>query len=165
MNICLRRREVIAGLGGAVSWPLAARAQQGDRVRRIGVLIGGDENDPVAKTYISAFAQALGGLGWTDGTKVRIDLRWGGGDNNQIRALAQQLVGLQPDIIVTSGTPETVAVQRETRTIPIVFTGAADPVASGIVARLNQPGGNVTGFGNFEATFGGGAQADIECIF
>jgi putative ABC transport system substrate-binding protein len=90
MNICLRRREFITGLGGAAAWPLAARAQQGDRVRRIGVLMGGDENDPVAKTYVSAFTQALAGLGWTDGRNVRLDLRWGT-DINRIRALAQQL--------------------------------------------------------------------------
>jgi len=136
MSICLRRREFIAGLGGAAAWPLVAQAQQGDRARRIGVLMGPyDENDPVAKAGVSAFIQALAGLGWTDGRNVRLDLRWGGGDINRIRALAQQLVGLQPDIILTGGTPETAAVQRETRTIPIVFAGAADPVASGIGGR------------------------------
>ena len=94
MSIFLRRREVIAGLGGAAAWPLAARAQQGDRLRRIGVLTLGDEND-VWKTYVSAFTQALAGLGWTDGGNVRMDLRWGGGDINRVRALAQELVGLQ----------------------------------------------------------------------
>src|SRR5215470_14307376 len=117
----MRRREFIAALGGAAAWPLAARAQQGDRVRRIGVLIGGrDENDPVGKTYVSAFTQALADLGWIDGRNVRVDLRWGGGDINRIRPLAQELVGLQHDIIVTSSTPATVDLQRETRTIPIV---------------------------------------------
>jgi putative ABC transport system substrate-binding protein len=151
----IRRREFIAALGGAAAWPLAARAQQGDRVRRIGVLMAYDENDPVAKTYFSAFTQALAALGWTDGRNVRIDLRLGGGDTNRIRALAQELVGLQPDIIVSSSTPGTVALQRETRTIPIVFASVLDPVPSGIVPRLNQPGGNVTGFANFEATLGG----------
>jgi putative ABC transport system substrate-binding protein len=94
------RREFITLLGGAAAWPLAARAQQGDRVRRIGVLIGRDENDPVGKTYVSAFTQALADLGWTDGRNVRSDLRWAGGDNNRMRALAQDLVGLQPDIIL-----------------------------------------------------------------
>ena len=152
----MRRREFIPLLGGAAAWPLAARAQQGERVRRIGVLMGPyDENDPVAKAGVSAFIQALAGLGWTDGRNVRLDLRWGGGDINRIRALAQQLVGLQADIILTGGTPETAAVQRETRTIPIVFAGAADPVASGIVPRLNQPGGNVTGFAGSEASLAG----------
>jgi putative ABC transport system substrate-binding protein len=113
---------------------------------------------PVAdqlKTIVSAFTQALADLGWTDGRNVRMDLRWHGDDNNRIRALAQELVGSQPDIIVTGATAATVAVQRETRTIPIVFASASDPVASGIVARLDRPSGNVTGFAIFEATLGG----------
>jgi putative ABC transport system substrate-binding protein len=156
MSICLRRRDFIAALGGAVTaWPLVARAQQGERMRRIGVLVPGDETDPVRKTYVSAFMQALAGLGWADGRNVRIDLRWFGDDINRIRALAHELVGLQPDIILIGGTAATVAVQRETRTIPIVSAAVADPVASGIVPRLNQPGGNVTGFANVEATLGG----------
>jgi putative ABC transport system substrate-binding protein len=92
----MKRRDFIGLLGCAAAWPLAVRAQQGDRVRRIGVLMGNYENDPDAKTRLSAFTQALAGLGWTDGRNVRIDLRWGAGDNNQIRALAQELVGLQP---------------------------------------------------------------------
>jgi putative ABC transport system substrate-binding protein len=149
------RRDFITLLGGAAAWPLAARAQQGERVRRIGVLIGRDENDPQAKARLSAFTQVLAALGWTDGLKVRIDLRRGGGDIDRIRALAQELVGLQPDIIVTGSTPVTVAVQRETRTVPIVFVNVAEPVASGIVPRLNQPGGNITGFASYEATLGG----------
>ena len=99
----IRRREFIAGLGGAAAWPLAARAQRGDRVRRIGVLMAYDENDPAPNTQVSAFTQALAGLGWTDGRNVRMDLRWGR-DTNQIRALAQELVGLQPDIILAGGT-------------------------------------------------------------
>jgi putative ABC transport system substrate-binding protein len=131
------------------------RAQQGNRVRRIGVLIVGDENDPLAKSQLSAFTQALADLGWTDGRNVRIDLRWYGDDINRIRALAQELVGLQPDIILTSGLPATVAVQRQTQTIPIVFASVADPVATGIVPRLNQPGGNITGFATAEASLGG----------
>jgi putative ABC transport system substrate-binding protein len=151
----IRRREFIAGLGGAAAWPLAAGAQQGDRVRRIGVLMAGDENDPVGKPRLPAFTQALADLGWTVGRNVRMDLRWGRGDSNRIQALAQDLVGLQPHIIVTSTTPPTAAVQRETRTIPIVFANVGDPVASGIVPRLNQPGGNVTGFAVLEATLGG----------
>jgi putative ABC transport system substrate-binding protein len=155
MSICLRRREFIAGLGGAAAWPLAARAQQGDRMRRIGVLIGLDENDTVAKTNLSAFIQALAGLGWTEGRNVRIDLHLAGGDTNRIGTLARELVRLQPDIILTGGTPATVALQRETRTIPIVFASLGDPVASGLVPRLNQPGGNITGFAVFETTLGG----------
>ena len=152
----MRRREFITLLGGAAAWPLAARAQQGERVRRIGMLMGYDENDPVMKTRVSAFTQALADLGWTDGRNVRIDLRWAGDDNNRIRALAQELVGLQPDIIVTdNSTPGTVAVQRETRTIPIVFANAMDPVASGLVERLDRPSGNITGFASNEAALGG----------
>src|SRR6516164_2852755 len=100
----IRRREFIAVLGGAAAWPLAARAQQGDHVRRIGLLMPYDENDPVAKPYVSAFTQALADLGWADGRNVRMDLRWGGGDTNRIRALAQELVGSQPDIILAGGT-------------------------------------------------------------
>jgi putative ABC transport system substrate-binding protein len=130
------------------------RAQQGDRIRRIGVLAGGDENDPATKRLLSAFTQALAGLGWTDGRNIRMDLRWYGDDSNRMRALAQELVSLRPDIIVTSGTTA-VALQRETRTIPIVFMGGSDPVAIGIVPRLNRPGGNITGFGTNEASLGG----------
>jgi putative ABC transport system substrate-binding protein len=155
MSICLRRREFIAGLGGAAAWPLAVRAQQGDRVRRIAVLMPLDENDPAEKLRVSAFTQALAGLGWTDGRNVRMDLRWGGGDINRIRAFAQELVGLQPDIILASSAVATVALQRETRTIPIIFVNVGDPVASGIVERLDRPGGNVTGFGSTEASLGG----------
>ena len=132
----MRRRELIAGLGSAAAWSLVARAQQADRVRRIGVLMPFDENDPVMKPRVSAFTQALADFGWTDGRNVRIDARWGGGDVNRIRAFAQELVGLQPDVILTHTTPATAAVERETRTIPIVFGGVSDPVASGIVARL-----------------------------
>ena len=151
----IRRREFITLLGGAAAWPLAARAQQGDRVRRIGVLMVGEENDPVMKTWVSAFTQALAGLGWTDGRNVRMDLRSAGGDINPIRALAQELVGLQPDMIVTGGGLPALAVQRETRTIPIIFMAAADPVALRIVARLDRPSGNVTGFADFEPSLGG----------
>jgi putative ABC transport system substrate-binding protein len=151
----IRRREFIAGLGGAAAWPLAARAQQGGRMRRIGVLMPYDENDPWIKPRVSAFTQALADLGWADGRNVRIDLRWWGDDTNRIRALAQELVGSQPDIIVTAGAPATVALQRETRTIPIVFTNVGDPVAIGIVERLDRPSGNVTGFGLLEPTLGG----------
>jgi putative ABC transport system substrate-binding protein len=104
MSICLRRREFIAGLGGAAAWPVAAGAQQGNRVRRIGVLMPGDENDPVYKPRLSALTQALADLGWTDGRNVLMDLRWAGADTNRMRALAQELVGLKPDIIVTNTT-------------------------------------------------------------
>jgi putative ABC transport system substrate-binding protein len=137
----IRWRAFITLLGGAAAWPLAARAQQPERMRRIGVLMALDENDPVAKTYVSAFTQPLAGFGWTDGRNVPIVFRWGGDDINRIRALARELVGQQPDIIVTNGTPETVALQRGTGTIPIIFTNVGDPVASGIVERLDRPSG------------------------
>ena len=140
----LRRREFITLLGSAAAWPLAAGAQQSDRVRRIGALLGYAENDPEGKRRYSAFTQALADLGWTDGRNLRMDVRWTGDDTNRIRALAQELVRLQPDIILTDSTPATAAVQRETRTIPIVFAGVGDPVASSIVARLDRPGGPVT---------------------
>ena len=113
------RREFITGLGGAAAWPLAVRAQQGNRVQRIGVLMGGDENDPVLKPRVSAFTQALADLGWADGRNVRMDLRWTGDDIDRIRAFAHELVGLQPDIILANTTPATDAFQRETQTIPI----------------------------------------------
>ena len=138
----LKRRHFLTLLGGAAAaWPLAARAQQGDRVRRIGVLMGADENDLIAKPLVAALTRSLEDLGWTDGRNVRIDLHWGGNDTNRIRTLAQELVGLQPDIILATSTPATVALQREARTIPIVFVDVADPVASGIVPRLDRPGG------------------------
>jgi putative tryptophan/tyrosine transport system substrate-binding protein len=151
----MKRREFIAGLGSAVAWPLTARAQQGERVRRIGVLMPGDENDPALKTYVSAFAQALADLGWTDGRNVRMDLLWAGSDINRIRAFARELVGSQPDIIVASSTAVTAALQQETRTIPIVFVTVSDPVVSGIVAALKQSGGNITGYALYEAPLGG----------
>jgi putative ABC transport system substrate-binding protein len=151
----IRRREFITLLGGAAAaWPLAARAQQGERVRRIGVL-GLDANDPVGQTSLSAFTQALAGLGWTVGRNVWMDHRYAGADSNRIRALAQELIGLHPDVILAGTTPGTAALQRETRTIPIVFATVSDPVANGIVPSLNEPGGNITGFANLEATLGG----------
>ena len=150
----IRRRDFITLLGGAAAWPLAAQAQQGARVRRIGWLLPYNENDPVAKPLVSAFIQALAGLG-NDGRNVRMDVRWAGGNIDLIRALAHELVGLQPDIILAGTTPATIALQRETRTIPIVFANVGDPVASSIVARLNQPGGNITGFAILEASLAG----------
>ena len=134
----MRRREFIAGLCSAAAWPLAARAQQGERVRRIGMLMRGDETDRASRR-VSRFTQALADLGWTDGRNVRMDLRGWGGDTNRMRALARELVGLQPDIIFTGATLTTFAVQRETRTIPIVFANGGDPVA-GVATTLPCPG-------------------------
>jgi putative ABC transport system substrate-binding protein len=129
-----------------------AGAQQGERVRRIGLLHVYGENDPEGIRRVSAFTQALSGLGWIDGRNVRMELRWGGNDSNRIRTFAQQLVVLQPDVIVTGGGAATAALQRETQTIPIVFMTLADPVASG---RLDRPSANITGFTLFEASMGG----------
>jgi putative ABC transport system substrate-binding protein len=152
----MRRREFIAGLGGLVAWPVVARAQQPDRMRRIGMLMSYDENDPEGNLRYSAFTQALANLGWTYGRNLRMDLRWyGDDDNNRIRALAQELVGLQPDIIVTNQTSTTIAFQQETRTIPIVIASVSDPVTTGLVARLDRPSGNITGFANRENSMGG----------
>jgi len=150
----MKRRTFIAGLGSAAAWPVVARAQQGDRVRRIGVLMPYDENEPVVKPRVSAFTQALADLGWTDGRNLRMELRYAGADTNRLRALAQELVGSQPDIIVTVSTPATVALQRE-RAMPIVFVGVSDPVAQRIVPQLDRPGGNITGFAYLEASVGG----------
>ena len=149
------RREFITLVGGTAAWPLAARAQQGNRVRRIGVLSPNDENDPEGKRRLSAFTQALADLGWSDGRNVRMDFRRYGEDINRIRASAHELVGLQPEIILATSTAATLALQRETRTIPIVFANLADPVASGLVERLNRPGGNITGFALNEPSLGG----------
>jgi putative tryptophan/tyrosine transport system substrate-binding protein len=151
----MKRREFIAGLGGALAWPLAARAQQGERVRRIGVLMGFDENDPEGKTRLSAFTLGLAELGWIDGRNVRIDVRWAAANVDRMRTVAKELVDLQPDVIVANA-PEPIAVLKwETRTIPIVFVGVSDPVGAGFVASLPRPGGNITGFINFEGSMAG----------
>ena len=148
----LRRRAFISLIGGAaVAWPFAARAQQPERMRRIGVLMSVEENDPEGKTQLSQFTQGLAESGWTDGRNLRMEVRWGGGDVNRTRAFAKELVALQPDVILAQGTPGTAALQRETRTIPIVFVVVSDPVGPGFVAGLPRPGGNITGFINSES--------------
>jgi putative ABC transport system substrate-binding protein len=151
----MRRREFIAGLGSVAAWPAVVRAQQGDRVRRIGLLMPGDENDPITKSRVSALTQALADLGWTAGRNVRMDVRWIGDEISRTRELAQELIGLQPDVILSNSTLGTAALQRETRTIPIVFAGLGDPVASSIVPRLDRPSGNITGFAQYEGSLGG----------
>jgi putative tryptophan/tyrosine transport system substrate-binding protein len=151
----VRRRDFIAGLGGATAWPLIARAQQPERVRHVGVLMPYGENDPDAKGWLSGFTRAVQELGWADGRNLRMDVRWAGDSVERMQSFAKDLVGLQPDVILTSGTPGTAALQRETRTIPIVFVSVVDPVGLGFVATLSRPGGNITGFINIEAGMAG----------
>jgi len=147
----LQRREFITLLGGAAAtWPLAARAQQGDRIRRIGVLQGTSAEDPESKTRRTAFEQVLQKLGWTQGRNIRIDYRFGGGDAAVIRRLAEELVVLAPDVIVSTGSFSTGALLRATHAVPVVFAIVPDPVGSGFVDSLAQPGGNATGFMQFE---------------
>ena len=141
----MQRREFITLLSGAAAaWPLVARAQQTERMRRIGVLVGLAENDPEMKARLAGFRQGLEKFGWSDGSNVYIDYRFAPA-GAQAHLLARELVALQPDLILAQSTPATVAVQAETRTIPIIFAGVADPIGSGFVASLPRPGGNLTG--------------------
>jgi putative ABC transport system substrate-binding protein len=151
----LKRREFIALLGAAAAWPLSARAQQGERMRRIGVLIVYPQTDREGQVRIAAFLDTLQRLGWTDGRNVRIDYRWNVSDPARYKAAAAELVRLTPDVIVTSGPTILAEVQRLTSTIPIVFTQVSDPLGTGFVTSLARPGGNVSGFQNFESAMGG----------
>jgi putative tryptophan/tyrosine transport system substrate-binding protein len=151
----VKRRQFISIVGGAAAaWPLAARAQQ-PRRRRIGVMTGDHEADPEVQARMAAFRQQLGELGWVEGRNVRFDYRWAVGDGDRMRSGAAELIRLAPDAILSMGTPVTVALQQHTRSIPIVFTLVADPVASGLVASLARPGANITGFTNYEYVIGG----------
>ena len=153
----MRRREFISLLGGAAAtWPLAARAQQPDRMRRIGVLMGYAESDREGQAFVAAFREGLQKLGWTEGRNIRIDTRWATpGDAESRQRFAKELVALQPDLILSHSTPTTAALLQQTRTIPIVFATVSDPVGSGFVASFPRPGGNVTGFTNIEPTMAG----------
>jgi putative ABC transport system substrate-binding protein len=142
----MRRREFIAGLGGVAAWPLVARAQQEDRIRQIGVLMPWSEDDRNTKVYLSAFLEGLAPLGWSEGRNLRLDVRRAGGDLELVRRYARELIAQQSDVILVDGTPQTAALQRETRTIPIIFVDVSDPVGSGFVAGMPRPGGNITGF-------------------
>jgi putative tryptophan/tyrosine transport system substrate-binding protein len=151
----VRRREFVAGLGSAAAWPLAARAQQqGDRPRRVGVVMRNDENDPEGRADLAAFAQRLADLGWMEGANLRIDVRWAAGNLERVRTSAKEVIGLQPDVILSVSTPVTAALQSETRTIPIVFLLVTDPVGDGFVVSVPRPGGNITGFMPHEASIG-----------
>jgi ABC-type uncharacterized transport system substrate-binding protein len=146
----MKRRKIIALLGGAAAWPLAARAQQPKQMRRIGVLMGASS---AQQPYVTAFVQALRTLGWIDGENVNIDVRWN--SDERAHALAAELVGLAPDAILCAFTANLMALQQATRSVPIVFVQVSDPVAQGFVASLSRPGGNLTGFTNFEFSIGG----------
>ncbi len=150
----MRRRQFITLLGGAAAWPLAARAQQGERVRRIGVLMGRAESDPEGQSYAAAFLRGLAALGWMPGRNLKIDSRWQAGDIGQAQAFANELVELRPDLLVANSTSSLSPMQRATRSIPIVFVGIADPVGQGFVPSLARPGGNMTGFGLEEPSMG-----------
>jgi putative tryptophan/tyrosine transport system substrate-binding protein len=149
------RRQFVALLGGSAAWPLAARAQQPERTRRIGVVMVTKETDPETPLRAMAFRQALAKLGWSEGRNVVIDFRFGTGDLNRFRAEAKELTGLTPDVIVAESTPAAVALRQETAAVPIVFLQVANPIGSGLVASLARPGANLTGFTNFEPTMGG----------
>jgi putative ABC transport system substrate-binding protein len=142
----VKRREFITLLGGAAVWPLAARAQQGERMRRVGVLMNLTADDDEASPRVTALAQGLQQLGWAAGRNVRIDYRWGAVDADRSRRYATELVALAPDLILAGGSPPVAALQQATRTVPIVFANIVDPVGAGFVDSLAQPGGNATGF-------------------
>lgn len=151
----MRRREFIILLGGVTAWPHAARAQQPGKVRRIGVLIPFGENDPEVQARLAAFKQRLQDLGWTDGRNVRIDYRFTDENTERLRIGAGELVAVAPDVIVVYANPALAVLRQATRVIPIVFAQVSDPVGSGFVPSLARPGGNITGFHNFEPAIGG----------
>jgi putative tryptophan/tyrosine transport system substrate-binding protein len=156
MAIDIARREFILAFGGAaVAWPLAAGAQQSNRMRRMGVLVGYAEHDSEAQAQIAALRETLQKLGWTANHNIQINERWASGDVDKMRRYAAELVHLNPDVIVAVSVSVVVALQHETRTIPIVFTRVSDPIGSGLVETLSHPNGNATGFTNFEASIGG----------
>src|SRR6266566_2758077 len=146
----LRRREFITLLGGAAAWPIAARAQEGKRVRRVAALMPYTANDPQAQNRNAAFLQGLQQLGWTVGQNVQIDYRWSEGNEDDTRKYAAELVALAPDVIFTSGSAAVGPLRRATRTVPIVFVLVPDPVGAGFVDSLARPGGNITGFTSYE---------------
>ena len=161
----MNRRGFIALVGGAAAaWPLAAWGQQANRVRSIGALFAVPENNPEGQVWLSAFVQSLASLGWTSGGNVRIETRWTGGDANKVKAYAAELVALKPDVILAAGSVGVSALHKETRAIPIVAAQIVDPVNSGLVASLAHPGGNITGFMNFEDAIGGKWLATLKDV-
>jgi putative ABC transport system substrate-binding protein len=150
----LRRRDFITLLGGATAWPLAARAQQPHRMRRIGVLMGLVDNDQEAQSRVAAFERGLQDLGWVKGGNLWIEYRWAGGGENVLRDHAAELLAMAPDLILANSTPVTAALRKRSQTVPIVFTQVTDPVGKGLVPNLAHPGGNLTGFTSFEFSIG-----------
>jgi putative ABC transport system substrate-binding protein len=156
----MRRRDFIGLIGGgaaapSILWPLAARAQQPGGVRRIGVLMNGAATETAPQSYVAAFVQGLRQLGWAEGQNLRIDVRWNAGDAELARIYAAQLIGLMPDVILTASTTNLTVIQQATNTVPVVFLQVSDPVAQGFVASVTQPGGNLTGFSQYEFSVGG----------
>jgi putative tryptophan/tyrosine transport system substrate-binding protein len=151
----MRRRDFISLMGGATAWPLAARAQQAERARLVGVLMPYPEADTYAQSLATAFRAALAKLGWTDGNNLRIEFRWAAGGEDRFKSFAKELVDLRPDALLGVSTLATAALAKLTQTIPIVFAIVADPIGSGFAASLSRPGGNITGFTEVEPTLGG----------
>jgi putative ABC transport system substrate-binding protein len=151
----MRRRDFITVLGGATAWPIAARAQQVDRIRRVGVLMNGAATETAPLSYLAAFVQGMRQLGWIEGQNLRIDVRWNAGDAELARTYAAQLIGVMPDVILVGSTTNLTVIRQATNTVPVVFLSVSDPVAQGFVANLTHPGGNLTGFGSFEFSIGG----------
>ena len=150
----MRRRDFVTLLGGAAAWPLTARAQQPERMRRIGVLMNLASDDAEGQARLATFHQGLQQLGWTVGRNVQIDYRWAAGDTGRFHRYAEELLALAPDVVLASATPSVQALQQATRTVPIVFANVGDPVGLGVVASLARPGGNATGFTPWEFGFG-----------
>jgi len=150
----MRRRDFITLIGGAAAWPVAVRAQQGQRIRRLGVLMAVAESDADAREGISILQESLQKLGWKDGNNIRIDYRWGNANPDRIQDLAKELVDLQPDVLVGHSTPSAKGLLKQTQTIPIVLLSVTDPLGQGLVSSLSHPGGNITGFSDFEVSLG-----------
>jgi putative ABC transport system substrate-binding protein len=151
----MKRREFITFLGGVTAWSRAARAQQANTLRRVGVLMGGEETDPVGKAQLTSFVQGLRNLGWIEGQNLHIDVRWAGGNAERAQASATDLLRLSLDVIFALGTSNLTALLRQAPIMPIVFVQVSDPVAQGFVSNLAHPGGNITGFSSFEFSIGG----------
>jgi putative tryptophan/tyrosine transport system substrate-binding protein len=150
----LKRREFITLLGGATAWPMAARAQRPEAMRRVGVLMNLEETDGEGQARVGAFREGLGKLSWTEGREIQIEYRWSGGDPDRARTYATELVKLNPDVILAGATSSLAPLHQETHSVPIVFAQVSDPVGAGFVASLARPGGNITGFANFEYAIG-----------